>query len=606
MSQRRSNVRFRLVGRAICVLSSFLVAAIPTVAQAETMTATSSVALGMRIDTNVAIPMRDGLELRANIFRPLGDAKYPVIVSMSPYGKDVHFQDFYPSGWDELKRDVPSACSAGSTCRYMVFETPDPERWVRKGYVLIRIDGRGSGKSLGYLNPWSATETQDLYEAIEWAGAQPWSNGKVGALGISYYAINQWQVAAMQPPHLAAIIPWEGFYDAYREMSHHGGIPVTSFFSIWLKNVYRNQHGNRAGFTDRETGTLANGPVIADNLLAGSRSDFAAEAAKHPFDDQWMRERTPDLSRVEVPLLSAGNWGGLGLHLRGNIEGYLAAGSKQKWLTIHTGTHFQSFYEPRWVDVQQRFFDHYLKGEQNGWEKTPPVQITVRRPDGESLRYENEWPLARTKWTRFYLDAKGNGLSSRPSETGQVSYAALSDGVGFSLTFDKPTEITGPIAARLFVSSSTSDMDVFATLRAFAPDGKEITFHGANDPAAPLTQGWLRASHRRLDPSKSLPYRPWHTNDTAEQLVPGQVYPLDVEIWPTSFIFPAGYRLELRLQGKDFERSDEKNGMRGSGIFLHTDRPQEYSGQNTIYTGGQSASYLLLPIVPPAAGAGRD
>ena len=570
----------------------------------QTTEARSSVALGMRIDTDVAIPMRDGLQLRANVFRPLGDAKYPVIVTISPYGKDIHFQDFLPSGWDALLRDVPSVCSAESSCRYMNFETPDPEHWVRAGYVVIRIDSRGSGKTPGYLDPWSLTETRDYYEAIEWAGTQPWSNGRVGASGISYYAINQWQVAALQPPHLAAIIPWEGFYDQYRDMSRHGGIFSNTFYPLWLTNIYRNQHGNRAGFIDRETGALANGPVVADDLLAGSRSDYAAEVAKHPFDDQWMRERTPDLSRVQVPLLSAGNWGGMGLHLRGNIEAFLGAGSHEKWLTIHTGTHFQSFYESRWVEVQQRFLDRYLKGEQNGWESTPPVQITIRRPDGESLRYENEWPLARTEWTRYYLASQGHGLLSRPPEGGHTSYQALSDGVGFSVTFDKSTEITGPIAARLFVSSSTSDMDVFATLRVFAPDGKEVTFYGANDPAAPLTQGWLRASHRRLDTAKSLPYRPWHSHDTAEPLTPGEIYPLDVEIWPTNFVFPPGYRLELRIQGKDFERSEVKSGMSGSGIFLHTDRTKEFDGLNTIYTGGQSDSYLLLPVIPEATGAG--
>lgn len=560
----------------------------------------SSISLGMQIDTDVSIPMRDGLELRANVFRPLDDARRPVIVTMSPYGKDIHFQDFLPSGWDDLLRDVPSVSDGASSCRYMNFETPDPEHWVRAGYVIIRIDSRGSGKSPGYLDPWSLTETQDYYEAIEWAGTQPWSNGRVGALGISYYAINQWQVAALQPPHLAAIIPWEGFYDQYRDMSHHGGIFSNTFYPLWLKNIYRNQHGNRGGFRDRETGSPANGPAIPDDLLEGNRSDFAAEVAKHPFDDQWMRERTPDLSRVQAPLLSAGNWGGLGLHLRGNIEAFLGAASNEKWLTIHTGTHFQSFYEPQWVELQQRFCDRYLKGEKNGWDDTPPVQITIRRPDGESLRYENEWPLARTNWTRYYLSSRDESLLSEPPESGKTSYRAMSDGVGFSVTFDDVTEITGPIAARLFVSSSTSDMDVFVTLRVFAPDGEEVTFYGANDPAAPLTQGWLRASHRSLDPSKSLPHRPWHKHEGAAPLEPDEIYPLDVEVWPTNFVFPAGYRLELRIQGKDFERSEVIRGMSGSGIFMHTDRSEEFHGENTIYTGGQSASYLLLPVIPSA------
>ena len=152
-------------------------------------------------------------------------------------------------------------------------------------------------------------------------------------------------------------------------------------------------------------------------------------------------------------------------------------------------------------------------------------------------------------------------------------------------------------------------MDIFATLQAFGPDGKEVTFRGANDPAVPISQGWLRVSQRKLDPKRSLPYRPWHPHDEVQKLTPGEMYPVEVEIWPTSMVFPKGYRLTLVLQGKDFERPIDASGAykgmnspvvyRGSGAFLHTGRdPVEFGGTNRIITGGQHDSYLLLPVIP--------
>jgi uncharacterized protein len=246
------------------------------------------------------------------------------------------------------------------------------------------------------------------------------------------------------------------------------------------------------------------------------------------------------------------------------------------------------------VRLQKRFFGHFLQGEDTGWERQPPVLLQVRHADGTfTERAEHEWPLARTEWTRWDL--------------GTGSYDAFGDGLTFmAAPLERETEITGPSAAKLFVSSSTADADLFVVLRAFEPDGEEVVFQGAIDPHTPVAQGWLRASHRKLDPALSEPYRPYHSHDEKQPLTPGQVYELDVELWPTSIVLPPGYRLALTVRGKDYEYPKAggerlttfRNELRGSGPFLHDDpddRPHElFGGTVTIHPG----SYVLLPFVP--------
>jgi uncharacterized protein len=558
----------------------------------------------LRVEKDVPVPTGDGNVLRANVYRPAAEGRFATILAMGTYGKDEHFADAFKPQWETLLKLYPDLCRNGSTGAYLRWENVDPERWVPDGYAVVAVDSRGSGKSPGYLDPFSPRETQDHYEAIEWAARQPWSNGRVGLLSVSYFAMKQWQVAALRPPHLAAIMPWEGASDLYRDWSHHGGIFSDLFPTAWWpRQVLVNQHGNGdSHFRDRETGERTTGPALSEAILAGNRTDHPEDLFRHPLDDAWYRERTPDLGRIEVPLLSAGNWGGQGLHLRGNVEGFLRAGSKEKWLSMHVGTHFESFYRPEYVAVQKRFFDHYLKGMDNGWEREPPVQLEIRRPDGASLRKENEWPLARTRWTRFYLDARGNAIGAgNPPEEAAAAYDAMGEGVSFSTApFEADTEITGPLAARLMVASSTTDMDIFATLRAVGPDGTEILFTGASERTH-VTAGWLRVSHRKLDPERSLPYRPFHAHDEVRKLVPGQLYEADVELWPTSMVYPRGYRLVLTIQGSDIDIPGYVRRI------LHRDPrdrdPAEFGGRNTVFTGGAHPSYLLLPVIPSIADA---
>ena len=576
---------------------------------------TTTIQDGMVIDWDLPITMDDGLVLRADVFRPIAPGHYPVIASYGPYAKWLAFQDGYPTAWEIMIREHPDV-EAGSTNKYQSWEVVDPEKWVPDGYVVVRVDSRGAGRSPGFIDHFSPRETQDLYNTIEWAAAQPWSNGKVGLAGISYYAINQWQVAGLQPPHLAAMCIWEGAGDWYRNKNHHGGILCTfqaNWYDMQVKNV---QHGlGERGPRSRMNGELVCGPeTLSDEELAQHRCEFGEDIFSHPLDDAYHRARSADWDKIKVPLLSCGNWGGNGLHLHGNIEGFVRSASQQKWLEVHGDRHWTLFYTDYGVQLQKRFFGHFLKGEDSGWSKQPPLQLQIRHP-GEKFveRHENEWPLARTQWTKIYLNLADKSLAPAPAAaTAQAEFAALGDGLLFlTPPLEREIELTGPSMARLFVSSTTTDADLFLVLQVFAPDGKEVVFHGALDPHTPVAQGWLRASHRKLDPLLSRPYRPYHTHDEKQPLPPGQVVQLDIEIWPTCIVIPAGYRIGLSVRGKDYVYAGEsggrlsnmKNEFTGCGPFLHDDlrdRPVDiFGGTTKIHSAPNQENFLLLPIVPP-------
>jgi uncharacterized protein len=568
---------------------------------------------GMRIDWDVPIPMEDGVVLRADVFRPTHDERCPVILTYGPYGKGLAFQDLYKTCWDRMVEEHPDV-AADSTNKYQNWEVADPEKWVPAGYVCVRVDSRGSGRSPGYIDLWSPREAKDFYNCIEWAGVQPWSNGKVGLNGISYYAMNQWQVASLQPPHLAAICVWEGAADFYRDFSHHGGIFTTFPINWYDMQITPIQHGmGKRGYRSRVTGELVSGPeTMTDEELGANRSDYGNECFSHPLDDEHWKSRMPDWSKVTVPLLSAANWGGQGLHPRGNFEGFVRAASERKWLEAHGIEHWTHFYTDYGRLLQKRFFDRFLKGVDNGWQDEPRVRLQIRHVDKFVERAENEWPLARTQWTKFYLDPSDLTLGPEPAgKAASVTYDGLGDGATFlSPPLKEEMEITGPSAAKLFLSSSTADADLFLVLRVFTPDMREVVFQGALDPHTPIAQGWLRASHRKIDPVLSTPYRPYHPHDEKQPLRPGQVYELDVEIWPTCIVVPAGYRIALTVRGRDYvysagsggKLSNMKMEFSGCACFLHNDprdRPPEiFGGKVTLHGGPDRNPYILLPIIP--------
>jgi uncharacterized protein len=569
----------------------------------------------MHIDWDAPILMDDGVVLRADIFRPASEGRYPVILSYGPYAKGLAFQEGYKGNWARLVKAAPEVLQ-GSSNKYQNWELVDPEKWVPDGYACVRIDSRGAGHSPGYLDVWSEREAQDLFLCVEWAGTQAWSTGKVGINGISYYAMNQWNVGALRPPHLAAMCIWEGSSDYYRELCRHGGI-LSDFLNSWHpRQVASVQHGvGTRGAKSVVTGDMVAGPpTLSKEELAKNCADAPGEAKRRRLLDDYYTARIANFEKIDAPLLSAGNWGGMGLHTRGNFEGWLRAGSKRKWLEVHGDTHFTHFYSRYGETLQKSFFGHFLKGENTGWEKQPRVSLNIRHPGEQfELRAEREWPLARTRWTQYFLQPESLGLGLHaPKRSATLSYDAAGDGLTFiTAPLAERLEITGPVAAKLWISSESTDADLFLVLRAFDPAGMEVTFIGSNDPRVPVGLGWLRASHRKLDPEFSRPYRPWHTHDEEWPLVPGEPVEVDVEIWPTSIVLPQGYRLAVTVRGRDYEVDGNNVAppnapypMRGVGPFLHIDsddRPATIvNGRNTLHFAPGLSPYLLLPIIPAA------
>ena len=517
-------------------------------------------------EKDVPIQVRDGTVLRADVYRPdvpQGNTeKFPALLSLSAYQKAM----------DRILPHEPP---------FTHVERPEPDWWVPRGYTLVFIDTRGTGTSPGQSDLWSMQEAWDYYDAIEWAADQSWSNGKVGLVGVSYYAITQWNVSSLQPPSLTTIVPWEGWADMYRDSVFHGGIFNQGFYGRWWLDVRGKQ-------------LLEN--TRADNSAALSE-DLIYNFMAHHLDSPWWDEvkSRAQFDKITVPLYSSGNWGGWNHHMRGNVDGYVRSASTHKKLEMHIGGHTDAFYSDEGKHEMLRWYDHWLKGKDTGIMDEPPVKLCIRTSVREcEWRFENEWPLARTQYRRYYLNPEAAGAvrdavhdailtTTPPSREGQLVYPtgpeAYSRGLAGqpTLTFvtepmSEDVEITGHSNLVMWVSSETDDMDIFAYLRNMAPDGTVET----------ATRGILRVALRKLNPELSTPYRPYHSHDEEQKLTPGEVVPVQVEIWATSMVFKAGHRIRLDVQPHD-----------GQHYFA------AYAlGNNTIYTGGDRASYILLPFVP--------
>lgn len=576
----------------------------------------------MRIEYNVPIPMEDGAYVMCNLYFPLEEGVYPVVFTAGAYGKDLYFPELYPAQWNALRMEHPDVF-ANTTAIHMSWEVVDPEKWCPDGYICMRVDSRGFGCTPGYADPFSRRETQDMYNCIEWAAAQPWCNGKVGMNGISYFAVNQWQVAELQPPHLAAICVWEGNCDYYRELTHHGGIYCS------LQDKWQERQGNPVqyglgdyGFKSKVHGMNVSGDeTLSEEELRRNRCDIGKDILAHPMYDDYYRERNcNDFSKIKTPLLSAGNWGGQGLHLRGNIEGFMRAGSEEKYLEIHGLEHWTKFYCDDGLALQKQFLGYYLKGEENGWKERRKCQLHIRHIDHFEERWEDEWPLARTQYTKLYFQPESAAMKETlPQQSGSYTYRGMADGVTFiSAPLEQEIEITGHSLARLTVSSETEDADVFVVLRAFAPDMREVTFSGANDRYVPLAQGCLRLSHRKLDETLSTPWRPYYSHDELQPLTPGKKYTVDIDLYPTCIVLPKGYRLALTVRGNDHVYSGITRELKaefetrtplpvgfteiGLGALIHDDpfdRPAEVFDHNvTLHIDVDNPTYLQIPIIP--------
>ncbi|MCD2193162.1 CocE/NonD family hydrolase [Actinomycetospora endophytica] len=504
----------------------------------------------MLIDRDVAIPTRDGTPVLADVFRPDDGGPVPVIASIGPYGKDVHWPDRYPL-YDLVDNN-----------EHMVWETPNPLWWVPRGFALVRIDTRGTGKSPGRLDLYGPRDAEDFHDVVEWAAEQPWSTGKVASSGISWLAMMGWRVAALQPPHLAAVIAWEGSSDFYRECAFQGGLYSNGFIDFWW---------------DRQIEPQRTGP---------DGDDWREVLPQHPLLDDYHRARATDLDRVTVPVLSAANWGALHLHLRGNIEGWRRAASADKWLVVHTGTHIDPYYADWAQELQLRFLERYLSDRTEAMDGVPPVQLAIRHGRDVVWRDAPDFPLPGTQWRELYLGA--GTLAWDPPTSGSATYPATFDTAPVS----EPLELTGPVALRLWLTADRDDLDVFARVQHLDTDGEPIPGVGPQGGPVPMAMGWLKASHRETDPELSEPHRPWHPHDREVPLPHGEPTLLEVEIWPTSITLAPGERLRLELVTGDSDL----------GMMAHDHPALHRSAEGAvIHVGGEHASHLLVPVIPRSA-----
>ncbi|KAI4767705.1 alpha/beta-hydrolase [Aureobasidium sp. EXF-3400] len=567
-------------------------------------------------EQNATITLKDASGLvRCNVYRPKdGAGKWPVLMTYGPYGKDIPYQDFHPRSFSEVNPEHKSAHSA--------WEVPDPGYWTSKGYVVVRADERGLGQSPGKLDTMSLGTTEAFVEVVEWAAEQSWSTGKVGLLGISYFGGSQWRVAARQPKGLACIIPWEGMSDYYRDRCRHGGILSSKFIRFWWdRQVVSNQYGKGGRAARRWGPDTIEGDLSEDELRANRQDQNEDNVNNHFRDDPYYASKEYNMADIQVPLLSVANWGGIHLHLRGNVEGWVGAGSGLKYLRFITGRHDLPFYYKEEVEVQRSFLDAFLKGEDRaGWSDgtAPKVDLVLRKgdvgfnnPEGEKTfrrRFETEWPLARTQYTCYYLTPALTLTTLQPKDSppSKLGYKALGvmdqpQMLQFSTSgFEQETEITGHITAHLNVSVSPeggivpTDIDLFLTLRHFSAEGKEIFYTGTGGDNVPLCKGWLRVSLRKVNSQHArhrsyLPYRDYFSSDVLP-VIPREIYPVDVEVWPTNVILEKGERLVLDVASGDTQ---------GKLPRMSAKSPEKLKGRNFIHFSAERLNFITLPIIPP-------
>lgn len=521
---------------------------------------------GIHFERDVPIRLRDGVTLRANVFRPKDTGRFPVIMNAQPYGKE-ELPPRTPFGYLPLKRyrflRTPDPFSYSA---YTAWESPDPSYWVPRGYVLINLDLRGFGKSEGVGALLSDEEAADYAEAIAWAAAQPWSSGKVGLNGVSYLAISQWKVAALRPPALAAICPWEGFSDIYHDVAYPGGIREDGFMPFWAPLT------EKAGRT---------------------RMSLRGEQLAHPDWDDFWASLAPKLERIEVPALICASFSDQTLHMRGGFEAYRRISSKHRYLFTHRGGKWSTYYSPESLALQLRFFDCFLKGVENGMRSADPVRLEVREQAERvhSVRLESAWPPANVEWLRLWLAPAQ--LSEQPVlESGTTSFDAPGGGVSFSLTCGDDMELSGPMKLRLHVELvGGADAHLFVAVRKFR-GGRQVCFEGSYGFGRDgVTKGWLRVAHRRVDEERSDPYRPVHPCDRPEPLAAGQVVPVEIELLPSSTLFRRGEELRLDVQGHWFWKRSAFFGMYPADFLASP------PAKVVAHMGGVADSYLLVPRV---------
>jgi uncharacterized protein len=513
---------------------------------------------------DLPVVVRDGTTLRVNVVLPAGGGPFPVLMSAHPYGKD-NLPRRRGRGWRVsvqyrmLRQTGPVRFSSLTG-----WEGPDPAWWVAQGYAVVNCDLRGAGTSQGEASLLSDQEAEDVYDLIEWAAGQPWSTGAVGLIGVSYLAISQWKAAASNPPGLKAICPWEGFTDAYRDLFRPGGIGEHGFARMWRFSLRRVRQAHR----------------------------LADQQRRHPLRDESWRALVPALDKITVPALICGSFSDNNLHGRGSFRGWEHIASADKFLYTHRGGKWATFYSPQARAVQLRFFDRYLR--RRDVPAPPRVRLEVResRDVITDVREEDGWPPPRTEWTPLYLTAAGLAATS-PSAAGHITFDLRSRGACWDWTLPADTEITGPMALRLWVEAHhAGDVDLFAGVEKWR-GRRYVPFEGSYGFGRDrLTTGWLKASLRALDQQHSRPFDPVPTCTHYQPLVPGQVVQADVALGPSATFFRAGETLRLVVAGRWLWPG---NLLTGQFPAAYQKSPK---GACTVHWGPQHQARLLIPVIP--------
>jgi uncharacterized protein len=514
-----------------------------------------SVENGILIERDMAVRMRDGATIYTDIYRPEGERSVPAIVAWSSPGKNYTFQTRGGTGGI-----VPE----GALSAMAKQEGPDPGYWCHYGYAVINPDPRGVAHSDGDIQFLSETDFKDCYDLIEWTAGQYWCNGKVAMHGTALSGVSAWFAAAMQPPHLACIAPWEAFYDTYRAIILRGGILDTEM----LEHILSRLRGN------------------------GAVEDVVAMARQYPLMNGYWDEKRASLENIEIPMYVTANYNMF--HNMG-MDAFRQLPSQKKWLRVHTSISWRDLYMPENLEDLKRFFDRYLKGIHNGWEFTPPIRLSIYDSAGDVVnRPEAEWPPARAQHEKLYLDGENGTLSHAPVEQeSTVRYTADGTGeVAFTLTFDKDTEVVGYGKLRLLVEAAgANDMDLFVSLQRFDAQGNPLMLPWYGQPHGGLS-GMLRVSHRELDETRSSPSEPYLAHRRQLLLSPEEIVPVDIPLWPLGFVWHAGE--QLRVVVTDQPRRS------GTGAALMPARSWDLvnRGEHNFHTGGKYGSYLLLPVLP--------
>jgi uncharacterized protein len=542
----------------------------------------------MKIEKDITVKMRDGVSISLCVYRPDAPGPVPTLFAASPYQYEMDEVPAYPL--------------------FLWRETGPVEWYVSQGYAYVHADVRGSGRSEGEFEFMGLNEQHDYLELIAWIIRQEWSNGRVGGIGQSYYAMAQWLMATYNPPGLACIAPYDGLVDQYRCSNYHGGI-YCSYRSVWYTTLRAdNQH--------RLAGQHGRPPMKFD--LVGAIID-------HPLDDEFWRERSPywRLDQIKCPVLSIGHWGKMGLHLRGNILGYEEVKAPKKLVVTGARNTFEAHRMFDQVAFHEKellpFYELHLKGKNNGFMSAEPVKVFVRGAD--IWRVEEEWPPKRARHVPYYLrkgpsgsvtSMNDGGLSTeKPAASEAPSSYTYPDwewvnGVAIIgpdgrvdparrvLTFTTAPlaadlEVAGPIVLKVYASSSAIDTQFIVKLTDQHPQDATARAQGAQPAYTPISKGWLKASHREKDPKRSTPVRPFYTHTNPQPIKPGEIYELEIEVLPIFHVFKQGHRIRLELANGDSPGTD--------GVFSHPYHPT-LMGTDTIHHDGRHPSCLMLPVIP--------